>query len=740
MTAELLTAGDAEALQQRGIVLAQQGRLVEAAAQFRAALQLKPGDAEIQTNLGLALREQGQYADAVASLQAALRSQPNHGRAQALLREALALEAAAKGMACLEQGKLPEAEAHFRQALHHWPEFPEGYNNLGHVLARQGRLEEAIACYQQALRLRPHFGSAYNNLGIVYLRLKRPAEAEASFRAAIRLRPELAAAYTNLGLILLDQERLTEAIDCFERVLRLQPGNVQAHNHLATALHRLGQPEEAVSRLKEALRLQPTFADAHKNLGKVLRDLGRFDEAEASYQNARQLNPDDAGAHLELGNLFKDQGRLDDMIRAYRCALELKPDAAYMHSNLVYALHFHPDYEAPVILEEAQRWNQRHAEPLQPSIQPHTNLADPERQLRIGYVSPDFRNHATTFFTVPLLSNHDHRQFAIYCYAHLRRPDSLTERLQSYADVWRNTLGLSDEQLADLVRRDQIDILVDLTLHMADNRLLVFARKPAPVQVCWLAYQGTTGLSTMDYRLTDHYCDPPGLFDRFYSEESIRLPDAFGCYDPLCTEPAVNPLPARDKGSITFGSFNNFCKLNPAIVKVWAQVLTNVERSQLLILAAEGSHRQSVLKWFEQERVAPERVQFITGRPRRQYLELYHRIDMALDTVPYSGQTTSLDAFWMGVPVLTLVGRTAVGRAGLSLLQNLGLPDWIAETPKQFVAIAVKQAADLPGLAQLRASLRQRLQASPLMDGPRFARNMEAAYRRIWQDWCARRR
>jgi predicted O-linked N-acetylglucosamine transferase (SPINDLY family) len=359
-------------------------------------------------------------------------------------------------------------------------------------------------------------------------------------------------------------------------------------------------------------------------------------------------------------------------------------------------------------------------------------------------VSPDFRNHAESFFTVPLLSAHNHQDFEIFCYADVACPDGITARFRGCADVWRDIAGLTDEQLAQRVRRDKIDILVDLTMHMARNRLLAFARKPAPVQVCWLAYQGTTGLSAIDYRLTDPHIDPPGLFDGCCSEEPVRLPDAFWCYDPAASEPAasgtaVSALPVLEKGHVTFGCLNNFCKVNGPVLSLWAQVLKAVDRSRLVLLAAEGSARRHTLDLLEQEGVPPGRVTFVGRVPRPRYMELYHGIDIGLDTFPYTGQTTSLDAFWLGVPVITLVGQTPAARAGLSLLSNLGLPELVAQAPEQFVIIAAGLANDLPRLKDLRATLRDRLQNSPLMDAPRFAGNVEAAYRNMWQRWCTAR-
>jgi predicted O-linked N-acetylglucosamine transferase (SPINDLY family) len=300
----------------------------------------------------------------------------------------------------------------------------------------------------------------------------------------------------------------------------------------------------------------------------------------------------------------------------------------------------------------------------------------------------------------------------------------VTERLRGYADVWRSTVDLSDHQLAELVRGDRIDILVDMKLHTANNRLLMFARKPAPVQVTWLGYPGTTGLAAIDYRLTDPYLDQPGRFDAFSSEEPVRLPDTFWCYDPGTDQPPVNALPAAKIAQITFGCLNNFCKIDEDCLALWAGVLRAVPRSRLLLLAPRGPARERVLARLGQDGITPSRVEFADKQPRAEYLKSYHHIDLGLDPLPYNGHTTSLDALWMGVPIITLVGKTVVGRAGFSQLCNLGLQDLAAETPEQYVALAAGLAGDL-----------HRLQ-----DGKRFARNVEQAYREMWQRWCERGR
>jgi protein O-GlcNAc transferase len=607
---------------------------------------------------------------------------------------------------------------------------------LGLIAARTGRDDLAVGYLEAALRLEPDLADAHNLLGIVRIKQRRPAEAVASFRQALRARPDFAAAHGNLGNALREQGDLDAAAASFREALRLRPDLAEASNNLGSILQQQGRLDEAEPYLRQALRLMPDSAEVAFNLGLLLWRLEKVEESIACNQRAVQLRPDYAEAHANLGNGLMERGQLDEAIVAYRVALRLKPDAAHIHSNLVRILYFHPGYDPQAILEECRRWNVLHAQPLEKEIRPHPNLPDPERRLRVGYVSPDFRDHVDAFFMVPLLSHHDHGRFEIFCYAQVAHPDALTDRMRGYADAWRNISDLSDQQAADLVRHDRIDILVDLKLHTADNRLLLYARKPAPVQVSWLGYPGTTGLSTIDYRLTDPYLDPPGLFDAFYSEESLRLPDTFWCYDPLTDEPAVNSLPALESGSITFGCLNNLCKVNDGCLALWARVLHAVPMSRLLLQAPRGPARDRILAGLHREGIAAARVDVVDKQARPEYLRLYHRIDIGLDPLPYNGHTTSLDAFWMGVPILTMPGKTVVGRAGWSQLCNLDLKELAAETPEQYLSLAANLAGDLPRLQELRRTLRQRMLQSPLMDADRFARHMESAYRQMWRRWC----
>jgi predicted O-linked N-acetylglucosamine transferase (SPINDLY family) len=354
----------------------------------------------------------------------------------------------------------------------------------------------------------------------------------------------------------------------------------------------------------------------------------------------------------------------------------------------------------------------------------------------VGYVSGDFRDHCQTLFTLPLFSNHDRASVEIFGYSSVERTDDYTRRIESLADVWRNVRSLDDDELCEVIRNDGIDILVDLEMHMSNGRPLLFARKPAPVQVAWLAYPSTTGISAIDAVFTDPRLTPPP-FDGDYSEQVIRLPETFWCYDPLAAEPLVNELPALQSGSVTLGCLNAPCKITDHAILLWGRVMRSVENSRLLIMAPVGSHRRRILDGLAGQGIAPERVAIQPFRPRSEYLRTYHQIDLALDTFPYNGHTTSLDSFWMGVPVVSLVGETVVGRAGWSQVCNLELKELAARSQEQFVLTAAALAGDLPRLSDLRGSLRGRMERSPLMDGARFARNMESAYRQMWRRWIA---
>ncbi len=710
-----------------GQALTAQGRLEEAIDANRRATELAPDQVEAWFALGIALQSAGRAMEAVGAYERVLELHPRHADACNNL-----------GSALDQSGELEKAIDVYRQVLELEPERAATLNNLGSALSRCGRLEEAIDVCRRAIERQPNFAAAFNNLGLALTSSRRLDEAIDVLRRAVTLRPDFSEAWYNLANASHKRAEFTEAAAAYRRALELRPDWPEAYINLGNALQAQSEFEGAAISYSQALALRPNDVDALNNLGSAQRDLGRVDEAIDSFRRCIAIRPDFHIAHCNLGNALRDSGQIAAAVTSYRRAVEFCPTDTISHSNLAYAVHFDPDYDGAAILQENLRWNARHAAKLWDRARTHLNDRDPERRLRIGYIGADFRDHCQSLFTIPLLSRHDRGRFEITCYANLPRPDSFTQQIMQYADRWRVIAGRSDQSVADEIRADGIDILVDLTMHMSNGRPLVLARKPAPVQVAYLAYPGTTGLAAVDYRLTDPYLDPRGQSDADYVEKSLRLPETFWCYDPLTDRPSPGPLPATAAGQITFGCLNNFSKVNATTIALWARVLDAVAGSRLLLLSPRGKHREPVLDRFAQAKIEPDRIEFVEYRPRPQYLDLYRRIDVGLDTIPYNGHTTSLDSLWMGVPVVTRAGHTAVGRAGWSQLSNLGLSELTGWSDEEFVTIAARLACDLPRLEELRATLRTRMQQSPLMDAPRFARHVESAYRRMWREWCER--
>jgi protein O-GlcNAc transferase len=636
-----------------------------------------------------------------------------------------------------QAGRLLDAEQLYREILAQIPQFPEAHCNLGNVLSDKKQFDDAIAVYRQAIAVRPSYAEAYYNLGRALGSKGQLDDAIAAYRQAVAHNPGIPEAYNNLGNALKDKGQFDEAIAAFRQAIALRPDYADAHYNLGNALAAKGQTEEAIASFRHAIALKSNDFNYHYNLGIALRDNGQLDESIAAYQKAIALNPNFPQARNNLGNALKDNGRLDEAIAAYRQAVALNPDDASLDSNLVYSLHFHPDYNAHALADELRRWNHHHAQPLRKFIQPHSNDRDPERRLRIGYVSPDFRSHVVGLNLLPLFHHHNRGQFEINCYAHVIRPDEITSQFREKADLWRNIVGLSDEQVAQQIREDRIDILVDLTLHMAKNRMLVFARKAAPVQLTYLGYCGSTGMEVVDYRLSDPHLDPPDADLSCYSEKMLRLPRTYWCYRPIAT-PAPSPSPAMENNFITFGCLNNFAKVSTGAIDLWAMILSSMPNSRIIIHAPAGKHRDDVLNRFELAGVTTDRILFVGTQRSSEYLQTFRRIDIALDPFPYCGGITTCDALWMGVPVVTLSGQTAVGRGGRSILSNLGLTELIAFTQDQYMQIAIDLAGDQDRMNALRRDMRARMQASPLMDAAGFARDIEAAYRQMWRTWCGR--
>ncbi len=729
----------------------------EAVAHLRRALDLEPNRSGLHHDLGVSFMALGQLDLALASFDEALRLDGNDPKvhqsagfarmkkgdpaaAAACYRQALELDpddpslAYHLATALCSLGEKDQALDWCRRAVELRPDFAEAWLTLGRVSEALGDSTAAAHCLERAAQLRPDDPEPKSALAALLLNRGEPAAAVACYEELLLIRPDLAEAYNNMGLALMAQGHLDDARLSFEQALYLSPDLAEVHNNLGLALMNQGRLDDARLSFDRAIQIRPNLVDAHNNLGLAWDALGQPDQARASFERTITLDPDHFAALTNLANAYRDQGRAREAITLYRKASAAAPGAAHVQSNLLLAMQYDDHTDASHICAEAAQYARQHAVPLEGAMEPRTVQPLAGRRLRIGYVSADFREHPVAYFLEPILACHDHERVEVFCYADVLQPDATTARLQAHADVWRSLVGLSDAQAAAVIRQDDIDILVDLAGHTGGNRLLVFARKPAPIQASYLGYLGTTGLPAIDYYLSDAHADPPGLADAYYAEELVRVPECAFCYRPG-PAPAVAPdPPASRPGRLVFGCLNNPAKVSDQVLALWSQVLASVPGSCLLLRAGGGSGAlDRVRSIFDQRRISAQRLLFAGDVPTRfAYLELYHKIDIGLDPFPYNGVTTTCDALWMGVPVISLAGAMGVSRQGVRFLRTASLDELLADSPEQYVGIATNLASDLPRLAFLRSTLRERISLSPLLDARRLTRDLEAAYQEMW--------
>ncbi|MBI5612226.1 MAG: tetratricopeptide repeat protein [Gammaproteobacteria bacterium] len=611
------------------------------------------------------------------------------------------------------------------------------------ALFQANRLAEARRLFEEICAADRSDAEAWLSLGIVCSMLGELPQGEAHCRRAVTLKPDHVHAHYNLANILAAQNRPAEALAGYDQVLRLNPGHVQAHNNRGNALASLGRADEAIASYKKAMALQPDNAEAYNNLGAVYGEEMRLTEARECYERALRLDPNYVTAHYNLAGTLFAENRLEEALASYKNALRLRPDYVDAHNNLLFGMNYLPAYTPAAIFQEHRLWGERHARTVLP-VPAFANVPDPERRLRIGYVSPDFRTHSVAYFIEPILARHNRERFEIFCYSALAKDkhDETTAHLQALDVVWRDIHGLNDAALAGRIRADGVDILVDLAGHTAHSRIMAFRYKPAPVQVSWLGYPNTTGLPAMDYRLTDEWADPPGQ-EAFHTERLVRLPRGFLCYLPPTDAPEVAAPPAQTAGHVTFGSFNVLPKITPQVVAQWARILTALPEARLVLknkFLGVDEMREGCYAQFERHGIARSRIDIVGRLPALDdHLARYGQIDIALDTFPYNGTTTTCEALWMGVPVVALAGERHAARVGASLLTRMGLTELIARTPEEYVKLAVELANDAERLTRLRAGLRERMMHSSLCDAAGFTADLERVYREIWAAWCHER-
>jgi predicted O-linked N-acetylglucosamine transferase (SPINDLY family) len=605
-----------------------------------------------------------------------------------------------------------------------------------------GRLAEACEHYRRAAALAPGHVPAQLNLGIALAASGDAQGAAAAYRAALAIDPGHAAANYNLATLLFARAGAAQAEILLRRALARQPDFPEARVVLSDALDTLGKTEAAAQELAAALALKPDYAGALYNYGIVLRKLERFAEAEDALRRAIALDPWNPGAYEVLSSVLRDQCRVEDALQALRAARALAPDALHLESKELLVLNFLDDFAPEELFARHRDFGARLERAVPARFAHFAADKDVARKLRVGYLSGDFRVHPVALFMIPLLSHHDRDAFEVRCYSTGSKPDHITARLRDLADAWIDCASLSDEALADTIHRDGVDILVDLSGHTGVYRLGVFAQRPAPVQLSWLGYLNTTGLTRIQYRLCDARTDPPGVSDPVHTEKLIRLPHSQWCYRPFIpVEPAAQ-APCETNGFVTFGSFNHPSKISPKTLALWSEILRRVPDSRLRFAGVSSDAARDRLRaGVAGAGVAAERIAFAPRVDVDEYYRLYADVDIALDTMPYGGGTTTLDALWMGVPVVAAPGRTPVSRSASSILQALALDAWVAPGPQDYVPLAVERAQEPRVIAELRRTLRRRMLDSPLTDEAGFARHVEDAFRGMWRDWrreCAR--
>ena len=705
------------------LTLQKGGHLSEAAAMYRQILTGCPDHADALHYLGMIAYHTGRLDEAVQLIGDSLRKNPNNAAALNNL-----------GNALKDQRKYEGAITFYNAALAISPEYSQAHNNLGNVFKELGELDKAVECYRTALECDPKSDAAYCNLGVAFMAQGRPSQAVEAYRKALTLNRKSDVIHANLGSALRESGQYQEALDALDKALELNPNSEAGYVNKGATLRELGRLPEAIECQWRALKINPRSAMALNNLGNALRDQGCFPEAVAALRKALELQP---GSDLALNNLgltLNELGGTEEAVELFRRAIEAKPDNPMAYSNLLFALNYLPGTDRDTLFAEHQRFGHLFCNQLTRVAAAHRNDTNGDRALRVGFLSGDLRDHPVANFIEPVFATHNRREFEFHCYANQPVNDARTAELQQHVEHWRNVAGMTDDDLAAAIRQDGIDILVDLSGHTARNRLLTLARKPAPVQVTMIGYMQTTGLSAVDYRITDERLDPIGESERYSVEELVRLPAGAATFRPPANCPPVNELPALKNGYVTFASFNNLAKVTPEVVETWARILHRVPTARLLIVGRAGNSIAASLETFD---IGGDRIEMVSRLPMAEYLELHHRVDILLDTFPYNGGTTTLLAAWMGVPFVTLAGSGSTGRAGAALLGAIGLGHLAANSVDEYLQKADDAARDAPALAVWRGRARE-VMAPHFNDGSVFTRELEAAFRQMWRRWRAR--
>ncbi|GAB6041455.1 tetratricopeptide repeat protein [Endothiovibrio diazotrophicus] len=752
----------------------QRGEYPQAEQLYRAILAHQPHHPEANHRLGMMARQLGRPALGLSFLRAALDAAPEREKLWIDYAEALLAAGQPEGLRPLlhtatEQQRIgPPALARLRdeadacrkafdellhgyhtappetlvetarRATRHWPGAALPWTLLAALLRRLGEPEEALRAAERAVEVNPADPAAHSNLGAMHTETGQLEAAETALRRALELQPDQLEALNNLANLLHKRGRMEEAQRHYRRALERRPDYAEAHSNLGNLLRDLGLYAEAEAACRRAIEVRPDYAEAHNNLGTALRGLGRAEQAEAAFRRAITLAPQQARLHDNLGGALLDQGRWPEAEAAYREALRLAPDDLEAHSDLLFCL----DGSARSTPQERLAEARRYGEKVAAKARPYTGwegTREGGRPLRVGFVSGDLRSHPVGHFLEGILPHLSGGRLTLFAYPTRHHEDALTRRIRPRFTGWRPLQGLPDPTAARLIHDDAVDLLIDLSGHTADNRLPLFAWKPAPIQLSWLGYTATTGVAAIDYYLTDPLRVPRGCEAR-YTEQVWRLPETRVCFTPPATPLAVARAPVLDNGHLTFGCFQALAKLGDPVLRTWSEILRAVPTARLRIQnrqLADPTLAARLRERLEHHGIPPARVTLHPAVGRDAYLEAHREVDLILDTFPYPGGTTTCEALWMGVPTLTLAGDTETSRNGASQLACAGLEAWVARSEEEYVEKAVAAAGEAAGLAALRSELRGQVAASPLFDAPRFARHFERALREMWNHYCS---
>jgi len=635
--------------------------------------------------------------------------------------------------AAQDRGDLAAVGSCCRQILDKVPDDAAALNLLGVIECQLGNPAAGIVWIAKAAAAAPDNAGYLNNLGTGLSALDRDQDALLTYQRALQLDPAHATAHNNIATLYRNAGNLDQASHHFQHALGLRPDYVEAMSNYGNVLLDLGQLDKASEILEKAVALNPAYEFAINNLAIVRQRQGRYTEAEGLLRKAIELAPAFADPHTNLAEVLKETGRVADAVDCYQTAISLAPDQPGVQSNYVFALNNLASVTPQYLTRAHRDWNTNHAPRPVPERPQNTGQ---NHRRRIGYVSADFRQHSVSYFLEPILANHDRQQFEIFCYSNGPMQDQVSARLRASCDHWRPIYGLSDSQAYDLIRTDQIDILVDLSGHTMGNRLALFARRPAPMQVSYLGYPATTGLDAMDYRLTDVWADPVGRTEDFHTEKLIRIDGGFLCYQPPADAPEVAPCPRLENGYITFGSCNNLAKTTPAVIDVWAAILGGVPDSRLLLKGkalADEHVRARYLEAFAVRGIDGARLDLRSWISGTSHLAVYNHMDIALDPFPYNGTTTTCETLWMGVPTIAVAGDRHSARVALSLASMIGHPEMVAADLQSYKDQAIELAACPQRLDAYRRDLRPAMRASRLCDGAHFTRALEKTFLEIGQ-------